>query len=601
VRLAPFARPHWRQLSFVSLLLLLGIALEVLSPWPIKLLVDYVLSQPSPADTPGWILALLSAHSRVTLVAALAALTVLLFAANQLVGIVQGYVRTGVGNRMAYGLGAELFDHVQRLSMRFHGLQPAADLMRRVIGESGCVRDLVLSVLFPILTSLVTLTAMFAVMWRLDRSLSLVALLAAPPLLVLVRFFSGPMEDRTYRHLKLQGEMASQAEQTLTALPMVQAFGREQYETDRFRRLGVRAVDASLSTLRSQLAFKYGTSGVTAAGTAAILLLGGLHVLQGSLSAGGLLVFLSYLTSLYSPLETLAHLSSGFASAAAAARRVLEVFEKDESVQEAPSAKPLPPRPAGEGWHVRIENVTFGYERGRPILQEVTLDALPGEVVALVGPTGAGKTTLVSLIPRFFDPWKGSITVDGMDVRNLQLASLRHQIAVVLQEPFLLPLTVAENIAYGRPGATRAQIEAAAEQANALEFIRRLPDGLDASIGEWGATLSGGEKQRLAIARALLKDSPILIMDEPTSALDAETEASLLDALDHLMKGRTTFIIAHRLSTIRRAGRIVFVEAGRIVEQGCHAELVTAGGPYARFHRLQFDPAKALAQSGVSG
>jgi len=265
-------------------------------------------------------------------------------------------------------------------------------------------------------------------------------------------------------------------------------------------------------------------------------------------------------------------------------------LEARDEVRDRPGARPLAPVRRGRGRHVRIEGVTFGYEPGRPALKGVTLEARPGETVALVGPTGAGKSTLVSLIPRFFDPWQGRVTIDGVDVRDAKLSSVRAQVALVLQEPFLLPLTVAENIAYGRPGATREQVVAAAVAARADDFIRRLPKGYDTVIGEHGATLSGGERQRLSIARALLKDAPILILDEPTSALDAGTESSLMEALEALMAGRTTFIVAHRLSTIRGADRVVVLEDGEVVETGTHEELMAARRTYHRMHTLQFAP-----------
>jgi ATP-binding cassette subfamily B protein/subfamily B ATP-binding cassette protein MsbA len=360
--------------------------------------------------------------------------------------------------------------------------------------------------------------------------------------------------------------MMALTEQTLVALPAVQAFGREEHEEARFRRLAQRSTRAYLQALASQLQFRVGTGAVTAIGIAAVMAVGGLHVLEGTLTVGSLLVFLSYLLSLYAPLETLASVSEGYASAAAKACRVFEVLETQERVLDSPGARPMPLRRSALRGHVRLERITFGYEPGRPVLEDVTLEARPGETVALVGPTGAGKSSLISLIPRFFDPWQGRVIIDGADVRGVRLASLRSRIALVLQETFLLPLTVAENIGYGRPGASRARIVAAAVAANADEFIRRLPEGYDTVIAERGATLSGGEKQRLAIARALLVDAPILILDEPTSALDAQTETLLLSAIQRLVDRPTTFIIAHRWSTIRHADRIVVLERGKVVE-----------------------------------
>jgi ATP-binding cassette subfamily B protein/subfamily B ATP-binding cassette protein MsbA len=458
------------------------------------------------------------------------------------------------------------------------------------MSDSGCVRELVMGVLLPIFTSLTSLATMLYVMWQFDRSLSLLALFVVPLIGLLIKLFDRPMTEHTYQYEQLEGEMMSLAEQTLTALPVVQAFGREAYEGERFRGLSRRTLAAYLRATFSQLQFKVGVSAATATGTAVIMAVGGLHVLRGSLTIGSLLVFLSYLASLYAPVNTLAYLSTGFAAAAARARRVFEVLELEDTIQDAPGARSLSTVPASKRGHVRLEEVTFGYQPGRPVLEDVTLEARPGEVVALAGPTGAGKSTLVSLVLRLFDPWEGRVTVGEMDVRDVQLASLRAQIALVLQDPLLLPLTVAENIAYGRPNASRAQIVAAAVAANADDFIRQLPEGYDTPLGERGATLSVGQRQRLTIARALLKDAPVLILDEPTSALDTETEAQLLGALERLMANRTTFIVAHRLSTIWQADRIVVLKEGRIVESGTQQELLAAAGPYRHYHDLQLGP-----------
>jgi len=429
---------------------------------------------------------------------------------------------------------------------------------------------------------------MFAVMWRLERSLAFVALFVAPGLIFIIRLLNRPMMERTYQHQQLEGEMMALAEQTLSSIPVVQAFGREEYEDKRWHVLSRRTLHAYLRTILSQMQFKIGVSGTIALGTAIVMVLGGLFVLKGSLTVGSLIVFFSYVAALYAPMETLAYSSSGYASAAARAKRVIEVMKADDRVQDLPEAKSFSVSHGRKGVRVRFENVTFGYERDRPVLKDVNLKANPGETVALVGPTGAGKSTLVSLILRFFDPWEGRVTFDGIDVSKIKLSDLRAQVAIVLQEPFLLPLTIAENIAYGRQGASQEEIKAAAVAANADEFILQLPDGYDTIIGEHGATLSGGQKQRLSIARAFLKDAPVLILDEPTSALDAQSETLLLDALESLMGGRATFIIAHRLSTIRGADQIVVLEQGKVVEVGTHQELLAAGSHYHQLHRIQF-------------
>jgi len=584
VQLGRYGARYRRGLSVITLLTFLGVGLQLLKPWPLKVIVDNVLDQQPLPRGVGWVSRLPGGDSPGVLLGWLAGATVVLFLAARAIGITNRYVRAGAGSRMVFDLGGALFSHLQRLSLSYHHRHRTGDLVRRVTTDTTCVRELVIGTFLPLLSSLVTLVAMFAVMWQMNRALSVLAILVVVPMGAAIRFLSAPMTERTYEQNQLEGERMAMAEQTLTALPIIQAFNREEGEQERFRSLSRRTLRAHLRLLAAQIRFDVSIKSVTAVGTAAVMISGGIAVLQETLTLGGLLVFLSYLTSLYAPLESLASLSCGFASAAGGARRVLEVMEAGEAVRDAPDAQALPPRPAGQ---VLLEGVTFGYEPGRPVLNGVTLEAGPGETVALVGSTGAGKSTLVSLIPRLFDPWEGRVEVDGVDVRRLSLASLRAQVAIVLQEPFLLPLTVARNIAYGRPGASRDEVISAATAANADAFIRRLPRGYDTVIGERGATLSGGQRQRLAIARAVLKDAAIVILDEPTSALDPETEQQVMDALERLTKGRTTIVIAHRFSTIRRADRIAVLAGGEIVEQGTRESLLAAGGTYQRMHELQ--------------
>jgi ATP-binding cassette subfamily B protein/subfamily B ATP-binding cassette protein MsbA len=324
--------------------------------------------------------------------------------------------------------------------------------------------------------------------------------------------------------------------------------------------------------------------------------LGARLVLEGRMTVGTILVFLSYLGALYEPLNAVTFTTSTWQSASAGAERVLEVLDTPREIADAPTAKEV--RLAG---HVRFDGVVFGYDPGVPVLREVSLEARPGEAVAIVGTTGSGKTTLMNLLLRFHDPWSGAVSIDGLDIRGIALSSLRRQVAIVLQEPFLFPITVAENIAYGKPGAGREEIVAAAVAARADEFIRRLPEGYDTVLGERGATLSGGERQRLSLARAFLKDAPILILDEPTSALDAGTESLVLEALGRLTAGRTTFLIAHRLSTVRSAHRILVLQGGRIAEAGTHEQLLARGGAYADLVLKQQAAARRVAGEKDSG
>ncbi|MFO1434435.1 MAG: ABC transporter ATP-binding protein [Candidatus Competibacteraceae bacterium] len=583
------ARPRSGEMVLLLLLMLAGTAIDVLKPWPMKLIVDQVLSgQPLPRQA-AWLSLLPGSARPENLLGWMAFATVLLFTAGQFLAALQAYVQTGVGTRLSYRLGGVLFDHLQRLTPNYHSRQQVGDLVRRVTTDGQCIRELLLGAVLPVLAAVISLSAMFAIMWRLDRTLSLLALFVVPILGLLIKLFDRPMTERTYQHQQLEGEMMALAEQTLTALPVVQAFAREDHEDRRFHGLSRRTLQAYLRAILAQTQFGVGVGAATALGTAVMMAVGGFQVAAGELTLGSLLVFLSYLASLYAPLETIAYLTSTYTSAKAKARRVAAVLGADDAVQECPTAIAVPEAIGHQGVAITFEDVGFGYEPDKPILSEITLDVCPGETIALVGSTGAGKSTLVSLIPRFFDPWQGRVMFNGLDIRQFKLADLRARIALVLQEPFLLPLTVAENIAYGRPQARREEIIAAAVMAQADEFIRRLPLGYDTVIGERGATLSGGQKQRLGIARALLKDAPVLILDEPTAALDTQTEALLLQALERLMVGRTTFIIAHRLSTIRRADRIVVLEKGRMVETGNHETLLAARGAYAHLHSLQWE------------
>jgi ATP-binding cassette subfamily B protein/subfamily B ATP-binding cassette protein MsbA len=582
-RLLRYLAPHRRDVALVVAMTALGVGVEVLRPWPVKLLVDHVLGQAPPsgpgADPLPW---LPGAAGPRGLLAWVALGTILIFFASTLVAMVQTRASVRLGQRMVYELGADLFLHLQRLSLLFHTRRAAGDTIARVTGDPYGLQTMVNGALMPLLQSLGMLAAMFVVMWRLEPTLTVLALGVVPLLGLAIRLLGKPMQERTRERRELEGQMMSVVHQALGALPVVQAFSREEAEHARFRDYATKTVTAYERSTRADMTFKLVVGLVTALGTAGTMWLGAHYALEGRLSVGTILVFVSYLGSLYGPVNAIAYTAATLRYTAANAERVLEVLDTAPDVRDRPDARDV----RLEG-HVRFEGVRFGYEPDRPVVADVSFEARPGEVVAVVGPTGAGKSSLVSLLVRFFDPWDGRITLDGHDIRDLRLRSLRQQVAVVLQEPFILPLTVAENIAYGRPDASLDDIRAAAVAANADEFICRLPRGYDTVIGEHGATLSGGEKQRLAIARALVKDAPVLVLDEPTSALDARTESLLVDALDRLMKGRTTLVIAHRLSTIRHADRIVVLEHGRIVEQGRHEALIARGGLYSTLHREQ--------------
>jgi ATP-binding cassette subfamily B protein/subfamily B ATP-binding cassette protein MsbA len=591
-RIGRYARPQWQAISLVVSLMLAGVAFEALKPWPMKLLVDYELKrQPLPSGA-GWITKLPGAGSSFGLVAWTSAATLALFILAMGALVIQQYVLTSASARMSYDLSEDVFDHLQHLSLRFHRSHQVGDLTRRTTSDCDCVKTLIGAVALPVVTAIASLAVMFWVMYRLDAQLALVAVTVALPLAALMKAFSRPMSERALEQYQLEGELMALAEQALTALPVVQAYTQEPHEDDRFRSLSRRTVRAFVGATVSQLQFSVSTTTVTAIGTAGVMVIGGNHVLSGRTTVGSLLVFLSYLTSLYAPLETLTQVAAQFASARAAAARVIEVLDEDPDVVSPVDAVRLG-RARG---HVAIEHVTYGYEAGRPVLRDVTIEAQPGETVAIVGRTGAGKSTVVSLVARLSDPWEGRVTIDGVDVRDLDLGSLRANVAHVLQEPYLFSGTIGENIAYGRPGAPLDEVMAAAMAADAHDFIRAMPTGYDTVVGERGVTLSGGQRQRIAIARALLEDAPILVLDEPTAALDAETEAAVVRSLRTHTSGRTTFVIAHRLSTVESADRLVVIDQGSVVESGTPEEVRASGGIYAQMYAVQHGIDRSAAQ-----
>jgi ATP-binding cassette, subfamily B, bacterial len=596
-RLFRYALRRWPGLLLIVATLVATTGLQALQPWPMAILVDHVFGdQPLPGGLDQVLAQLPGGSTRESLLAWAVAGTVIVFALEWVLELASTYARISFGQRMVYDLAADLLDDLQRLSLRFHARRRSGDSIRRVTRDSSCVSAILEDALIPIVTSLLSLGLMFSIMWRIDAGLTLLALAVAPLLVIVLRRYAGPLVHRSYLHQQAEGELYDIVEPALSAIPAIQAFGREADVDRRFRIATGRALAAELVLTDVQLKFDILVGLTVAAGTTALIWVGGQHVLAGQLTVGSVLVFVSYLRSLYGPLESMMYLSSTLNTAAGSARRVMEVLEAPREVTDLPGAKALPAPTRG---HIRLQDVTVGYEPDRPVLHQVCLEVPAGQTVAIVGPTGAGKSTLLSLIPRFFDAWSGQVLVDGHDVRDVQLSSLRAQIALVLQEPFLFPLSIADNIAYGRPEASLAEIEAAARAANAHAFIARLPEGYDTLVGERGATLSGGERQRIAIARALLKDAPILILDEPTSALDAETEELLLEALERLTAGRTTLLIAHRLSTIRHAERIVALDHGRVAEVGSHAELLARNGLYARFYHLQFDAPVQIGDSAA--
>jgi ATP-binding cassette subfamily B protein len=578
--LLAYAKPFWRAILLLCATMLLDIGLDLARPWPLKLVIDNVLGHHA---TPKFLSSNLpgasTAHG-LLLWAAIA--TVAIFLIGAVSKMLYTYQSLRVGQRMVFELSSDLFAHLQRLSLIFHSRRSLGDMIQRVTGDSYCVSTIVTDALVPTVQALVMLAAMFVVMWSLEPTLTLAAIAVLPFLAIVIRYLARPIKDRARESRDYEGKLTSIVEQTLGAVPAVQAFTREKIEEQRFRHYADRTVGSYLRSTVAGIWLEIFSGIVTTIGTAAIIYLGADLALRGKMTTGTIIVFLSYLGSLYDPLDTITGMAQTIQGAAADADRVMEIFEIEPEIQDRPDAIE-----ASFAGPIRYEHVGFGYEPGRKVLDDVSLEAGSGDVVAIVGETGTGKTTLAHLLVRFYDPWEGRITIGGTDIRDFRHQSLRGQIALVLQDPFIFPLTIAENIAYGRPEASIEEVVAAAEAANAHRFISRLPEGYDTVVGERGATLSGGEKQRLSIARAFLKDAPILILDEPTSALDARTESGLLDALDRLMEGRVTFIIAHRLSTTRKATEIIVLHGGRVIERGTHEQLLDRRGAYADLYGRQ--------------
>jgi len=585
-RLLAYLRPY-RACFLLNLGLVAVIsALELLKPWPIKLAVDQIIGGKT-LDVWG-----LSIDPAVySLAFKLGWVIVLLLAAHFLVGFAQllnNYLTIRMGQDMVQDLRCDLFAHLQRQSLLFHQKQPTGDLIYRVMGDAYSVQNLLMNGVFTTLTSSALLIGMLVVCLSVDPWLTVYSMCVIPFLFLAIKRVSRRIADLTTEAHMTESAAYSTAQRIFSSISLIQAFAREDEEFKTFEHESKISFDRKLSLYALQTAYGWIVSGITAAGTALVLYVGVHHVLDGEISTGELLVFLAYLASLYTPLNNLSTTVAGIRGSLARARRVLDIMDVDESVAESPNAKPI----AITNGAVTFENVSFGYDPERPVLSGVDFSCRGGATVAVAGQTGAGKTSLVSLLLRLFDPQTGRILIDGQDLKDVTLASLREQISIVLQETQLFPMSIHDNIAYGRKQATREEVVDAAKMAGAHAFISALPDGYDSMLGQCGGNLSGGQRQRLSIARALLKDSPLLIFDEPTSALDAETEELIMTGLDRLMTGRTTFIIAHRLSMLRRADLILYIKDGRIFEMGSYEELMRAGGEFARLSAMQTgDPA----------
>jgi ATP-binding cassette subfamily B protein/subfamily B ATP-binding cassette protein MsbA len=485
---------------------------------------------------------------------------------------------------MVNDLRRDLYSHIQRLSLSFYHRQQVGDLMYRLTADTMGIQTLTMNGLFSILSASVLLAGMLIVMLWVDWYLTVLAMAVCPVLFCAITLLNKKMSLAATEARQKGSTVYSVVQRTLSGIRVIQAFTKEEDEGRRFLQASTDSLAADLRLYNLQN-FYYAVINLTiAAGTAAILWLGTRHVLSGHISVGELIVFTSYLASLYAPLNSIFQTYGLVQSAKAGVRRAFEILESEESLPQGSRVF----RPVRASGQIAFEGVSFGYDASQPVLKNINLRVAAGAKIAIVGPTGAGKSTLVSLLPRFYDPQAGRVTIGGVDLREFQLKSLRRQIAMILQPPLLFPFTIRENISYGRPDASMDEIISAARVAQVHDFIQQLPQGYETVVSEQGSTLSEGQKLRLTIARGILLNAPILILDEPTSSVDSETEALIMEGLEHLMAGRTTFIIAHRLSTVRQADLILVLREGEIVEQGTFSELLRRRGPFASLYRTQF-------------
>ena len=590
-KLLPYLKPYRWRLAWALAQVFLIAGFELAKPWPLQVVIDNVLGgRPFPLASVGaW------PPGRLLVLACLA--MVLAHLGGGALTLLHNYTTIGVGQGMVNDLRGALYAHLQRLSLAFHSRQRVGDLLYRVTADSFAVQTVVMNGVLPILSALVLLAGMLVVLFPLDPTLTVLALTIVPVLFVLIALFNKKIVDVATEVRDTESRVYSLVQWAMSSIKVVQAFTKEEEEHRRFMGASRESLRATLRLYSWQTRYSGAVNVIIAGGTALVVYAGARAVASGGLTVGQLIVFIAYLAQLYAPINQITQSWGLIAGARIGARRVFEVLDTEPDLDDGTRSF----APSGARGAVSWRGVGFRYRADTPVLAGVDLEVPAGARIAVVGPTGAGKSTLLGLLPRFFDPSAGTVEIDGVDLRQYRLKSLRSQIAMVLQPPLIFPLSVRDNIAYGRPGASDADIERAARLAQIDDLVAALPEGWDTVIGESGVPLSEGEKQRVTIARALLRDAPILILDEPTSALDVATEALVMAGIERLMEGRTTFIIAHRLSTVRRCDRIVVLQGGRIVEEGSLPELLRRDGVFADYYRTQFAPEHVPALAATAG
>ena len=576
-------RPHWKALTLAFIAVLGETLSDVLEPWPIKIVIDNILQS---KKLPVWLASFVShtfGHDKLPILNFAVAAVVAIAVVGAISSYVEKYLTTSVSQWVAHDLRRTLYNHIQRLSLSEHDKAQTGDLITRVTSDISAIQDFINTALLGMLVNSLTLVGMIGVMLYINWRFTLIALSIAPALFTVVYTFTRRIKDASRAVRKKESELISVVQEVLTSVRVVKAFAREDFEVSRFESQSLENVETALRARSIKAKLSPIVEVLVAIGTCLVLGYGARLALQGELSAGILVVFLLYLGRMYKPMRELSKMADSVSKATVGYERIQEVLEVEARVRDLPRARRAP-RFKGK---IEFEHVTFAYDDKRPVLNDISFKIEAGQVAAIVGPSGAGKTTIISLIPRFYDPQSGRIKIDGVDIREYKLKSLREQISFVLQETLLFHASVWDNIAYGKPDARPQEIIRAAKLANAHEFIEKLPEGYDTMVGERGATLSGGQRQRIAIARAIIRNTPILILDEPTSGLDSASEQAVIEALDRLMEGRTSIVVAHNLNSIRHADVVLVFKDAELIEQGTHQQLLAAGGVYSDLYRIQ--------------
>lgn len=583
LKIKDLLRPHRRAL-ILGLTAIAGESIaDVAQPWPLKIVLDNVIAK---KQSHGWLFALIKrtvgTEPHQILLFACGAV-VLIAMVDAFCSYWEKYTTTSVGQWVTHDLRRKLYAQVQRLSLSYHDTSKTGDLISRVTTDIDSIQSFIVSGLLSILVDIATILGMIGVLFYLSWQLTLIALAVVPILFAIVYTYTRRVKKASREVRKQEGKMISVVQEVLGSIRVVKAFSREEYELHRLEGESLETVEASLRarTLKAKLVPIVNI--VTAIGTCLVLYFGGHLALDSDMTGGKIYIFIAYIASMYKPMQDISKIMDSYSKADIGYERIKEIIGNNNEMRDVPGARPLR---VVEG-RISLEHVNFSYDGEHEILHDISLNADPGCVVALVGPTGSGKTTIINLIARFYEAQSGTVRIDGQDVTKVQQSSLREQLSFVLQDTVLFSGSIWDNIAYGRPEASHAEIVAAAEAANATEFIDNLPHKYDTVVGERGILLSGGQRQRIAIARAMVRNSRILILDEPTSALDANTEHLVFEALDRLMQDKTVIVIAHRLATVRKANNIYVIQDGRVVESGSHDQLVRAGGLYQELNDLQ--------------